>query len=147
MHVCVHISVHIYACGRGLILIQEKLPVEYAHMCRKNISASHDRSEECHLITSSALKTIVLGLSGTIVPKARYYMYNILRYMVAFLFTITSYPVRIRVRIDPPHPLVCCKRRLNGWSFGWDRKNRGLVSHKVWHGKDPSLLKGPERRA
>jgi hypothetical protein len=23
-------------------------------------------------------------------------------------------PVRIRVRIGPPHPLVCCKRRLNG---------------------------------
>jgi hypothetical protein len=23
-------------------------------------------------------------------------------------------PVRIRVRIDPPHPLVCRKRRLNG---------------------------------
>jgi hypothetical protein len=23
-------------------------------------------------------------------------------------------PVRIRVTIDPPHPLVCCKRRLNG---------------------------------
>jgi hypothetical protein len=23
-------------------------------------------------------------------------------------------PVRIRVRIDSPHPLVCCKRRLNG---------------------------------
>jgi hypothetical protein len=23
-------------------------------------------------------------------------------------------PVRIRVRIDPPHPLVCSKRRLNG---------------------------------
>jgi hypothetical protein len=22
--------------------------------------------------------------------------------------------VRIRVRIDPPHPLVCRKRRLNG---------------------------------
>jgi hypothetical protein len=34
------------------------------------------------------------------------------------------YPVRIRVRIDPPHPLVCRKRRLNGW----DRKNRGPVS-------------------
>jgi hypothetical protein len=25
-----------------------------------------------------------------------------------------SRPVRIRVRIDPPHPLVCRKRRLNG---------------------------------
>jgi hypothetical protein len=25
-----------------------------------------------------------------------------------------SVPVRIRVRIDPSHPLVCCKRRLNG---------------------------------
>jgi hypothetical protein len=23
-------------------------------------------------------------------------------------------PVRIRVRIDPPHPLVCHRRRLNG---------------------------------
>jgi hypothetical protein len=23
-------------------------------------------------------------------------------------------PVRIRVRIDPPHPVVCRKRRLNG---------------------------------
>jgi hypothetical protein len=23
-------------------------------------------------------------------------------------------PVRIRVRIDPPHPLICRKRRLNG---------------------------------
>jgi hypothetical protein len=23
-------------------------------------------------------------------------------------------PVRIQVRIDPPHPLVCRKRRLNG---------------------------------
>jgi hypothetical protein len=33
-------------------------------------------------------------------------------------------PVKIRVRIDPPHPLVCLKRRLNGRSFGWDRKNR-----------------------
>jgi hypothetical protein len=26
----------------------------------------------------------------------------------------TYHPVRIRVRIDPPHPLVCRKRRLNG---------------------------------
>jgi hypothetical protein len=25
-----------------------------------------------------------------------------------------SHPVRIRVRIDPTHPLVCRKRRLNG---------------------------------
>jgi hypothetical protein len=26
---------------------------------------------------------------------------------------LTRYPVRIRVRIYPPHPLVCRKRRLN----------------------------------
>jgi hypothetical protein len=25
-----------------------------------------------------------------------------------------NFPVRIRVRIHPPHPLVCRKRRLNG---------------------------------
>jgi hypothetical protein len=29
-------------------------------------------------------------------------------------FSRTSIPLRIRVRIDPPHPLVCRKRRLNG---------------------------------
>jgi hypothetical protein len=52
-------------------------------------------------------------------------------------------PTRIRVRIDPPHPLVCRKRRLNGAV----RKNRGPMSQQVWHDKDPSLLKGPERRA
>jgi hypothetical protein len=34
-----------------------------------------------------------------------------------------------------------------GRSFGWDRINRGPVSQQVWHDKDPSLLKGPERRA
>jgi hypothetical protein len=27
---------------------------------------------------------------------------------------INNHPVRIRVRIHPPHPLVCPKRRLNG---------------------------------
>jgi hypothetical protein len=29
-------------------------------------------------------------------------------------FTIFKKPLRIRVRIDPPHPLVCRKRQLNG---------------------------------
>jgi hypothetical protein len=52
-------------------------------------------------------------------------------------------PVWIRVRIDPPHPLVCRERRLNDET----EKNRGPVSQQVWHHKDPSLLKGPERRA
>jgi hypothetical protein len=32
-------------------------------------------------------------------------------------------------------------------SFGSDWKNWGTVSQQVWHDKDPSLLKGPERRA
>jgi hypothetical protein len=32
-------------------------------------------------------------------------------WIFSFFFLI---PVRIHVRIDPPHPLVCCKRRLNG---------------------------------
>jgi hypothetical protein len=61
-------------------------------------------------------------------------------YSVCLLLTTT---VRIRVRIDPPHPLVCRKRRLNGAV----QKNRGPVSQQVWHDKDSSLLKGPERRA
>ena len=84
-------------------------------------------------------------------------------YISTFSFFHLFNPVRIRVRIGSPHPLVCRKRRLIGdpWgsgleyikgdcmgrSFGWDRKNRGPVSQQVWHDKDPSLLKGPERRA
>jgi hypothetical protein len=39
----------------------------------------------------------------------------------------TSPPVRIRFRIDPPHPPVY-RKRLNGRSLGWDRKNQGQVS-------------------
>jgi hypothetical protein len=35
-----------------------------------------------------------------------------LYYRRATLFTFD--PVRIRARIDPPHPFVCRKRRLNG---------------------------------
>jgi hypothetical protein len=31
-----------------------------------------------------------------------------------FIFFSSCTPVGIRVRIDPPHPLVCRKRRLNG---------------------------------
>jgi hypothetical protein len=51
-------------------------------------------------------------------------------------------PVRIRVRIDPPHPLVCRKRRLNGAVL------RMRPEKQMWHDKDPSLLKGgPERLA
>jgi hypothetical protein len=56
-------------------------------------------------------------------------------------------PVRIRVRIDPPHPLVCRKRRLNGAVLRMrPEKPRSRVT-QVWHDKDPSLLKGPECRA
>jgi hypothetical protein len=36
--------------------------------------------------------------------------YNHTTHSISFL----CFPVRIRVRIDPPHPLVCRKRRLNG---------------------------------
>jgi hypothetical protein len=34
-----------------------------------------------------------------------------------------------------------------GRSFERDRENRGPVSQQVWHDKDPSLLKDPERNA
>jgi hypothetical protein len=42
------------------------------------------------------------------------------------------------IRTGPPYPHVCRKR---------NRKRRGPVSQQVWHDRDPSLLKGPERRA
>ena len=42
----------------------------------------------------------------------------------------------------PSIPFACRKKATQlGFSFGWDRKNRGLVSQRVWHDKDPSLLK------
>jgi hypothetical protein len=49
--------------------------------------------------------------------------------------------VRIRVRIDHPHPLVCHKRRLNGAVH----RMRPEKPRQVWHDKYPSLLTGPER--
>jgi hypothetical protein len=55
-------------------------------------------------------------------------------------------PVRIRVRIDPD-PLVCRKRQLNGAILRMRLKNQGPLLQQVWYDKDPSLLKGPERRA
>jgi hypothetical protein len=39
------------------------------------------------------------------------YRMNIMSTLYTFLLV---YPMRIRVRIDPPLPLVCRKRRLNG---------------------------------
>jgi hypothetical protein len=51
----------------------------------------------------------------------------------------------IRVRTDPPHPLVCRKRQQNGAVLRMRRKKHFPVSQEVWHGKDPSLLRGPER--
>jgi hypothetical protein len=66
-----------------------------------------------------------------------------------WIHSITLYysPVRIRVRIDPPHPLVCRKRRLNGAVLRMRPENRGPMSQQVWHDRDPSLLNGHERRA
>jgi hypothetical protein len=56
-------------------------------------------------------------------------------------------PVRIRVRIDSPHPFVCRKRRLNGAVLRMRPENRSPVSQQVWQDKDPSPLKGPARQA
>jgi hypothetical protein len=44
-------------------------------------------------------------------------------------------------------PLCIVKGDCMVQCFEWDQKNRGPVSQQVWHDKDPSLLKGPERRA
>jgi hypothetical protein len=53
-------------------------------------------------------------------------------------------PVRIRDRIDLSYLLVCCKRRLNKAILRIRRKKTRL---RFTAGvKDPSLLKGPERR-
>jgi hypothetical protein len=58
-------------------------------------------------------------------------------------------PLRIRVRIDPPHPLVCRKRRLNGGGPSDETGKTEVPCHsrcgtiKIRR----SLFKGPERRA
>jgi hypothetical protein len=80
-------------------------------------------------------------------PHKKYQCFSPYGYLWEW-FEIQSFrPIRIWIRIDPPHPLVCCMRRLNGRSFRCDRKIRGPVSQQVRHDKDSSLLKDPERRA
>jgi hypothetical protein len=70
-------------------------------------------------------------------------------------------PVRIRVRISPPHPLVCRKRRLNGdpWGSGLEQILHialcavrgdwmGMVAEKTeCHSRCCRIKKGPKRRA
>jgi hypothetical protein len=55
---------------------------------------------------------------------------------------------RLELVLHIPLCYTLCVVRGNwmGWSFGWDRKKRGPVSRRVWHDKDPSLLKSAERR-
>ena len=60
------------------------------------------------------------------------------------LFSSGLNAARIRVGIGLRCPLLVVKGDLNGWgggSFGRDHENRSLVSQKVWHDKDPSLVK------
>jgi hypothetical protein len=69
--------------------------------------------------------------------------------MPILILTVRYYgtlTLRIRVRIDPPHPLVCHKRRLNGAVLRLRPENLGPMSQQLWHDKNPSLLKGHEHR-
>jgi hypothetical protein len=50
-----------------------------------------------HWITSSALRSIVTGIPGTIVPRTKYYRF--LRYIVAFLFIIASYGAKVSLAL------------------------------------------------
>jgi hypothetical protein len=61
-------------------------------------------------------------------------------------FYIISGCYRARVRISPPHPLVCRKRRPNGAAL---RMRPEKPKHCVTAGvaQNPSLLEGPECRA
>jgi hypothetical protein len=57
-------------------------------------------------------------------------------------------PVRIRDKIDPPHQLVCHKRRLNGGGPASETgKNEAPCHSRCGTIKNPSLLKSPEREA
>jgi hypothetical protein len=55
-------------------------------------------------------------------------------------------PVRIWFGIGSPHSFVCSKRRLNGAVLRKRPVKQVLVSQQLWHNKDPSRLKGFERR-
>jgi hypothetical protein len=65
---------------------------------------------------------------------------------MSLLFTYFL-PVRILVRLDPPHSLVCRKRRLHGAVLWMRPEKPRSLSQYVWHNKVPSLFKGPERWA
>jgi hypothetical protein len=59
--------------------------------------------------TSIAISLIIILKSSIDLSILESLIFNL-----DFMFFLQILPVRIRVRIDPPHPLVCHKRRLNG---------------------------------
>jgi hypothetical protein len=75
--------------------------------------------------------------------KYSYCHYNLISIVLHQKLLLPIYtPIRIRVRIDPPHPFVCHKRWLNGTVL-WIRleKQRPCDTAGVERYRSPSLLK------
>jgi hypothetical protein len=70
-------------------------------------------------------------------------------YVHAAPFPICNEALMIRVRIDHTHPIVCrylLETTELGGRLDKTKRPRSCIT-EVWYDKDPSLLKGPERRA
>jgi hypothetical protein len=104
------------------ITITEKMNGSYHyHECDGRLDGRTDGEPDGHRIIRPVFNGRILNLSKSLRPGVglghnKGNLFCILQnygktYSKIFLRTI---PVRIRVRIDPPHPLVCRKRRLNG---------------------------------
>jgi hypothetical protein len=65
-----------------------------------------------------------------------------LRYFKSRYIILTLGPMRIQVRIDPPHPLVCRKRRLNGEVL-WMRPEKQIP----WHSRCSTIKIPPCSKA
>jgi hypothetical protein len=114
------VSIHLWLCQRGL-----SIDNKHAHAGRLvNISRSHIKNNDGYWRRKCWASGHVLLIISV---KANYKLSlpNILENFISFLsnykiFTVRnisetfSHPVRIQVRIHPPHPHECGKRRLNG---------------------------------
>jgi hypothetical protein len=72
---------------------------------------------ECILYKGICVSEMHLVL--TFLPFEHVFLLQILNFMINYFSTYLKYfhhhpPVRIWIRTDPPHPLVCHRRRLNG---------------------------------
>jgi hypothetical protein len=125
---------HLQCVHNNYVRFEEYQPrgVRGIDYTKYNVGAVYSKHAEKWL-SPTTCRTVNVSKNIRTLPKCHMHIFNVSITTARF----EKCQPKIRVRIDPPHPLMCRKRRLNGAILRMRQKNRGPVSQQVWHDKDP----------